>query len=1448
MEIDLPLQIIIQELENGLFIGEAILFPEISRFHDAALRVEPGVTGSVGKFCEKIPLSALSGRIVNSETVIHKTKIEVNPVRRSMIWRNPAPMIFHSAVWRHGSGMWLAYIPVLRAAVAGRTRSELEERIPEQIISILHRDRINLEKIVRFQHVRQFCLRERVVKVRIPNLKTRVQDWENPSGRESALSKTGIELTGRRLKPAYEVDGILAQLADILSGGASSSVLIIGPSGVGKTALIHETARRRNQLGLASVRFFEMSGAGIVAGQTGFGIWQERCRNLIEECRKKDVVLVLGNLLELTDVGKSEHNTQGVAAFLKPYLQRGAIRIIVECTPEQLPLIERADPHLTDQFRRIRMENATPETCRQVLRLMAERFEKQLETDVSAQALDEIIRLHQRFALYSTMPARPVRFLTNLMSDIRKKRLIAGDVTAYFTRETGLPLFMIDDAEPLHLEKTERWFNNRIIGQEGAVRSLCAQIALVKTALSRTGKPLCAQLFIGPTGVGKTELAKVLAEFLFSDPDRMVRFDMSEYASFQSVQRLAGDDSAREGLLSAKIREQPFCVLLLDELEKAHPLFFDLMLQILGEGRLTDAGGRVADFSNSVIIMTSNLGAYVFQKGKPGFGQTGAGRAGLELVAEEVRQFFRPELVNRIDGIVPFYPLESDSLVAIAERMLGEIRRRDGIRFRNVNLEFDPGAIRYLAEKAHDPKYGARPLRRRIEREILAPLSEKLNTAPPERMLCVRVSATGGFLLTDVAHSVVKKDRKPSPLDQAAVHGAKQIIDKIANLRRRAQKALNSQIVRTFQGDRFRYRKLAQQAHILRKKRRFLAPRFQNALVKLPSMESMAVKMDDTWNAIEVEEDEVMRRLYAGELDNQPELLARIDELDRKWQNVLMSFYALKIKKPNRILMAVYGESRSYLFSLCGAYVSVFEAAGYDLKTYRMTRTEATESGKIIELLKAPKDFFSGSGKSEAVTGILFDISGSYVFPTYMGENGIHRFQSSHRNVDCRVCCVADLPEDYRIPNPIFKDKKEREPRRTFRFEDDYLVDHELQKRIIIGRKPLAIVLAKVVDKATALALLSRMAANAHTNQKIDIQREVPEIVHHLFARFHPYAPFPGHASRFLKQLIDRAAQEKKSGLTARDAVSRFIKDAGLPDKLIDDTHPLNIEDIKASLKAEVIGQDQACRIGAKIIAAFKAGMNDPGKPVGALLFCGPTGVGKTQLAKTITNYCFGHGREKKRLIRLDMSEYTGIDATRRLTGDPATGESKMIREIRRQPFAVILFDEIEKAAPEVFDILLNILDEGRFTDIYGRITSFRSAIIVMTSNLGVESGAPIGFDQRSQGGYEKEIRAFFRPEFFNRIDEIVPFNHLGPDRIRKIAAKELADIAKREGILKRGITLAWTPALIDFLARIGYHPKYGARNLQRTIEEKAAIPLARYLLDHIHLSNVRLKMDIPGR
>lgn len=267
--------------------------------------------------------------------------------------------------------------------------------------------------------------------------------------------------------------------------------------------------------------------------------------------------------------------------------------------------------------------------------------------------------MHRRYATYSAYPGRPLRFLKNLLEDRSGKTITADDVTARFSEETGLPLFLLNDAVKLDLEDTQRWFGSQVIGQPEAVALIIDLLATVKAGLTRAGRPIASLMFIGPTGVGKTEMAKSLAEFLFQNRERMIRFDMSEYADPIAVNRLIGGIWGAAGLLTSKVREQPFVVLLLDEFEKAHPSFFDLLLQVLGEGRLTDSSGRLADFTNAVVIMTSNLGAETFKRSALGFrdgaSATSAARAHF---LKEVRAFVRPEFFNRIDRIVPFAPLD----------------------------------------------------------------------------------------------------------------------------------------------------------------------------------------------------------------------------------------------------------------------------------------------------------------------------------------------------------------------------------------------------------------------------------------------------------------------------------------------------------------------------------------------------------------------------------------------------------------------------------------------------------------------------------------------------------------------------------------------------------------------------------------------------------------------
>jgi ATP-dependent Clp protease ATP-binding subunit ClpC len=346
-----------------------------------------------------------------------------------------------------------------------------------------------------------------------------------------------------------------------------------------------------------------------------------------------------------------------------------------------------------------------------------------------------------------------------------------------------------------------------------------------------------------------------------------------------------------------------------------------------------------------------------------------------------------------------------------------------------------------------------------------------------------------------------------------------------------------------------------------------------------------------------------------------------------------------------------------------------------------------------------------------------------------------------------------------------------------------------------------------------------------------------------LFRRFLPYSVFPGQAAGFTRELIDRGSREKWPEVNPARVVTQFMSRTGLPELFLCDEITLERDSVLDWFRSQVIDQPEACEAAANVVLTFKAGLNDPHRPLGVLLFCGPTGVGKTEMAQAHAGYFFGAGDKSpfggrpsemtgQRLIRLDMSEYAGHDAVERLIGPPHGEPSELIRKVRQQPFTVLLFDEIEKASPDVFDVLLGVFDEGRLTDRFGRVTNFRSALIVMTSNLGADRQATFGFDTQARPRYRDEAMSFFRPEFFNRLDAVVTFHPLGADTIRAITRKELAAIGNREGLSGAGVAVRWTDRLVDHLAAIGFDARYGARPLQRTIEREVVAPLAKWLLE----------------
>ncbi len=396
-------------------------------------------------------------------------------------------------------------------------------------------------------------------------------------------------------------------------------------------------------------------------------------------------------------------------------------------------------------------------------------------------------------------------------------------------------------------------------------------------------------------------------------------------------------------------------------------------------------------------------------------------------------------------------------------------------------------------------------------------------------------------------------------------------------------------------------------------------------------------------------------------------------------------------------------------------------------------------------------------------------------------------------------------------------------------------------RRLLPGLTDLfEIVTIPPFDATKAAQVLTRQGTLLEQQRNVEYLPGVMELIERLFRRFQPYRAQPGSSVAFLKDLsrtkAGRRAQPNRVG--PLDVLSSFVTKTGLPEALLRDDLPLDAADVLAEFRRKIIGQSAATEAAADLVLTFKAGLNDPQRPIGVFLLCGPTGVGKTETAKALADYVFGHGAQRQRLIRLDMSEFSGYDAARRFTERPDGEPSALIQAIRQQPLAVVLLDEIEKAAPDVFDVLLTVLDEGRLADRFGRVTDFRTAILVMTSNLGAELQRSIGFHEAPEPGYERAVRGHFRPEFVNRIDRVLTFGPLGEESVRDIARRELASLNQRDGLVRRRLRFTWSDALLEAVTRQGFDPRYGARPLQRTVERLVAAPLAAWLNAHAELTD----------
>jgi ATP-dependent Clp protease ATP-binding subunit ClpA len=579
---------------------------------------------------------------------------------------------------------------------------------------------------------------------------------EADAAQNGILEELAVDLTRRDGGRLDRRDELVERVLETLAAPARSSVVLVGPRDVGKTALVHEIARRiaagTAPSALQGRRVWRLSANELIAGAQYTGQWQERVRRLIEEARETRAVVAMGDPVGIIDAGRWSRSDNNVSRYLRPFIEDGEITIVCECSIEQLEAARRQEPSFIEVLHRIDVTEPTTEEARAIAAVAAERLAATASLLIEQDAIDAAVELTRRFEPYRSFPGKAVRLLEDAVRERPKsiEVLDRAGLTSAFARRSGLPLALLSDAVPLRIADVREHFESRVLGQADATATVVDLVAVLKAGLNDPQKPLASFFFVGPTGVGKTELAKALAEFLFGSPDRLVRFDMGEYASFDAVERLIGTAwGSKEGELVRRVREQPFSVVLLDEIEKAHWSVFDALLAAIGEGRLSDAAGRVADFRNAIVIMTSNLGARRGGSAPLGFSTNGAAdRAGRYV--EEAEKFFRPEFFNRIGRVVVFHPLSAQTVRQIARRELGRLLEREGIVRRKLLLEVDDAVITTVATSGFHMRYGARPLQRSIERLVIEPLARLLIARQPREGEFVRIHVADGVIAVAV--------------------------------------------------------------------------------------------------------------------------------------------------------------------------------------------------------------------------------------------------------------------------------------------------------------------------------------------------------------------------------------------------------------------------------------------------------------------------------------------------------------------------------------------------------------------------------------------------------------------------------------------------------------------------------------------------------------------------
>ncbi|HFC8550503.1 TPA: ATP-dependent Clp protease ATP-binding subunit ClpA [Neisseria lactamica] len=542
------------------------------------------------------------------------------------------------------------------------------------------------------------------------------------------------EVKAGRIDPLIGRKHEMERLVQILCRRRKNNPLLVGEAGVGKTALAEGLAHQIVNGGIPDVlkdaEVYALDMGSLLAGTKYRGDFEARIKSILKQLEKiPHAILFIDEIHTIIGAGSTGGGTMDASNLLKPALAKGSLRCIGATTYDEYRTIFDKDHALSRRFQKINVVEPTVSETVQILRGLKPMFEDFHQVRYTQGALEAAAELSARYINERFLPDKAIDVMDEagaaqrILPKSKQKKVIGkAQIETVIAKVARIPEKTVSHDDKQVLQFLDRDLNNMVYGQENAIDALVAAVKMSRSGLGLPDKPIGSFLFSGPTGVGKTEAAKQLA---YSLGIPLQRFDMSEYMERHAVSRLIGAPPGyvgfeQGGLLTEAVNKQPHCVLLLDEIEKAHPDIFNVLLQVMDAGKLTDNNGKSADFRNVILIMTTNAGAESLSR--PSLGFTAKRERGDEMQA--INKLFTPEFRNRLDAIIPFAPLSEPIIVKVVDKFLLQLEHR--LLDKKVEAEFTPALRKYLAEKGFDPQMGARPMHRLIQEKIRKPLADEL--------------------------------------------------------------------------------------------------------------------------------------------------------------------------------------------------------------------------------------------------------------------------------------------------------------------------------------------------------------------------------------------------------------------------------------------------------------------------------------------------------------------------------------------------------------------------------------------------------------------------------------------------------------------------------------------------------------------------------------------------